>query len=33
MRGKKRTKEEQHELIEVLEEYLEMGFRSKERVA
>jgi hypothetical protein len=29
MRGKKRTKEEQHELIEVLEEYLEMGFSLK----
>lgn len=29
MRGIKRTKEEQHELIEVLEEYLEMGFSLK----
>lgn len=29
MRGKKRTKEEQYELIEVLEEYLEMGFSLK----
>jgi hypothetical protein len=29
MRGKRRTKEEQHELIEVLEEYLEMGFSLK----
>ena len=29
MRGKKRTKEERHELIEVLEEYLEMGFSLK----
>jgi molybdenum-dependent DNA-binding transcriptional regulator ModE len=29
MRGKKRTKEEQYELIGVLEEYLEMGFSLK----
>lgn len=29
MRGKKRTKEEQHELFSVLEGYLEMGFSLK----
>lgn len=29
MRGKKRTKEEQYELIQVLEEYLQMGFSLK----
>lgn len=29
MRGKKRTKEEQHELFEVLESYLAMGFSLK----
>ena len=29
MRGKKRTKEEQHELMEVMEHYLTMGFSMK----